>query len=49
MPGILAGKSAIITGGGGGFGKAVAKLLSRDAAVTLMGRSQERLEQAKDG
>jgi NAD(P)-dependent dehydrogenase (short-subunit alcohol dehydrogenase family) len=38
MTGILAGKSAIITGGGGGFGKAIARLLARDgAAVTLMG------------
>jgi len=49
MTGILAGKSAIITGGGGGFGKAIARLLARDgAAVTLMGRSRARLEQAQD-
>lgn len=45
----LEGKSAIVTGGGGGFGKAVSKLLARDgAAVTLMGRNVERLTNARD-
>lgn len=44
----LAGKSALVTGGGGGFGKACALALARDgAAVTLMGRSAERLERAR--
>lgn len=45
----LLGKSAIVTGGGGGFGKAVSRLLARDgAAVTLMGRSEARLVRARD-
>jgi NAD(P)-dependent dehydrogenase (short-subunit alcohol dehydrogenase family) len=36
----LAGKSALVTGGAGGFGSTSARLLARDgAAVTLMGRS----------
>jgi NAD(P)-dependent dehydrogenase (short-subunit alcohol dehydrogenase family) len=46
--GALEGKSALVTGGGGGFGKACATLLARDgAAVTLMGRKQETLEKAR--
>lgn len=46
---ILEGKSAIVTGGGGGFGKAVSRLLARDgAAVTLMGRNQDTLDRARD-
>ncbi len=45
--GLLSGKSALITGGGGGFGLASALLLARDgAAVTLMGRSRDKLERA---
>jgi NAD(P)-dependent dehydrogenase (short-subunit alcohol dehydrogenase family) len=44
----LAGKSALVTGGGGGFGKACAQLLVRDgAAVTLMGRTLAKLEAAR--
>ena len=45
----LEGKSALVTGGGGGFGKAIARLLARDgAAVTLSGRKQDTLEKARD-
>lgn len=44
---ILEGKSALVTGGYGGFGKACAVALARDgAAITLMGRKAEALEQA---
>ena len=44
----LDGKSAIITGGGGGFGKAIARRLVRDGArVLLTGRSLARLEAAR--
>jgi NAD(P)-dependent dehydrogenase (short-subunit alcohol dehydrogenase family) len=43
----LSGKSALITGGAGGFGLSSAMLLARDgAAVTLMGRSADKLEAA---
>lgn len=44
----LAGQSALVTGGAGGFGLACATLLVRDgAAVTLMGRTMDKLETAK--
>lgn len=44
----LAGQSALVTGGAGGFGLACAMLLARDgAAVTLMGRTIGSLEKAK--
>lgn len=47
--GVLNGKSALVTGGGGGFGKASALLLARDgAAVMLMGRSQDKLDAARE-
>jgi NAD(P)-dependent dehydrogenase (short-subunit alcohol dehydrogenase family) len=43
----LDGKSALVTGGAGGFGSNSARLLARDgAAVTLMGRSTESLAAA---
>jgi NAD(P)-dependent dehydrogenase (short-subunit alcohol dehydrogenase family) len=45
---VLEGKSALVTGGAGGFGLACARLLVRDgAAVTLMGRTAESLEAAR--
>ena len=45
----LDGKSALVTGGGGGFGKACAVLLARDgAAVTLMGRNARTLAAARE-
>ena len=45
----LSGRSALVTGGGGGFGKACARLLARDgAAVTLMGRTRSKLEAARE-
>jgi NAD(P)-dependent dehydrogenase (short-subunit alcohol dehydrogenase family) len=44
----LTGKSALVTGGAGGFGLSSATLLARDgAAVTLMGRSADSLAAAK--
>lgn len=44
----LEGKSALVTGGYGGFGKACAIALARDgAAVTLMGRKAYALAQAR--
>lgn len=44
----LIGKSALVTGGAGGFGKACALALLRDgAAVTLMGRNHASLELAR--
>lgn len=47
-PQVLAGKSALVTGGAGGFGLSCATLLARDgAAVTLMGRNAESLEAAR--
>ena len=48
MIGALAGMSALVTGGGGGIGSASAFELARDgAAVTLMGRTEATLEQAR--
>lgn len=45
----LNGKSALVTGGAGGFGKACAlELLNGGAAVTLMGRTESTLEAARD-
>jgi NAD(P)-dependent dehydrogenase (short-subunit alcohol dehydrogenase family) len=45
--GALAGKAALITGGGSGIGLACASHLQRDgAAVTIVGRTPEKLEQA---
>jgi NAD(P)-dependent dehydrogenase (short-subunit alcohol dehydrogenase family) len=46
---ILAGKSALITGGAGGFGKACALRLAQDgAAITLMGRTEATLAASRD-
>ena len=45
----LAGKSVLITGGGGGFGKACALRLAQDeAAITLMGRTETKLAACRD-
>ena len=45
---VLAGQSALVTGGAGGFGTASALLLARDgAAVTLMGRNAASLKTAQ--
>jgi NAD(P)-dependent dehydrogenase (short-subunit alcohol dehydrogenase family) len=45
----LDGKSALVTGGSGGFGKACAVLLARDGtAVTLMARNTQSLAAARD-
>lgn len=44
---VLAGKSALVTGGAGGLGSASALALARDgAAVTLMGRTEAKLAAA---
>src|SRR5262245_16482757 len=46
----LQGKAALVTGGGSGIGLACARALLRDgAAVTIVGRTAERLEQAAKG
>jgi citronellol/citronellal dehydrogenase len=46
-PGLLDGRSALVTGGGTGLGKATALELARcGAAVTIVGRRTEVLEQA---
>lgn len=43
----LAGKTAIVTGGAGGIGFAVAQRFAREgASVVLVGRTQKRLEEA---
>lgn len=45
----LDGKAALVTGGGGGLGSASAMALARDgAAVTLMGRTETKLDAAAD-
>jgi len=44
----LRGRTALVTGGGGGIGLALAAaLLTRNCAVIAVGRSSQRLEQAK--
>ncbi|GAA2358413.1 SDR family oxidoreductase [Dactylosporangium salmoneum] len=49
MTGPLAGQGALITGGAGGFGTAIARALARDgAAVTLLGRTEGKLRSAVD-
>ena len=46
----IEGKKLVITGGGSGIGLAVARLaVARGAAVVLLGRNRERLEQAAQG
>lgn len=46
----LAGKHAVVTGGGSGIGLAIAaELLRRGAKVTIMGRDQKRLSAAARG
>jgi len=46
-PGLLAGRSIVVTGGGSGLGLAMAKTLaSYGARVTVCGRSSDRLEAA---
>ncbi len=48
MEGPLTGRTALITGGSGGIGRACAEALARDgAAVLLMGRRPEALEEAR--
>ncbi|TZG24134.1 SDR family NAD(P)-dependent oxidoreductase [Sphingomonas montanisoli] len=45
----MQGKSALVTGGGGGFGKAIAELLLADgAAVTLADNDVAKLDAARD-
>jgi NAD(P)-dependent dehydrogenase (short-subunit alcohol dehydrogenase family) len=47
--GVLAGRGALITGGGSGIGLACARHLLRDgASVTLAGRSEDRVRAAAD-
>ncbi|MEX1107656.1 MAG: SDR family oxidoreductase [Dongiaceae bacterium] len=49
-PGLLAGRRALVTGGGTGIGLAIARELGTlGAAVTLAARSEERLEAAARG
>lgn len=48
MAGHLAGKIAIVTGGSGTIGKAIARvLLSQGAAVVISGRNEDRLRKAQ--
>jgi NAD(P)-dependent dehydrogenase (short-subunit alcohol dehydrogenase family) len=48
-PGLLAGRSILVTGGGSGLGLAMAKaFLSYGANVTIAGRSDDRLKNALD-
>ncbi len=47
--GVLAGRAALVTGGGSGIGLACATSLVRDgASVTIAGRTEERLRRAAD-
>jgi NAD(P)-dependent dehydrogenase (short-subunit alcohol dehydrogenase family) len=49
MADALCGRTAVVTGGAGGIGKACARVLLRDgASVLIMGRSQAALERARD-
>jgi NAD(P)-dependent dehydrogenase (short-subunit alcohol dehydrogenase family) len=49
MSGELAGKHAIVVGGGSGIGLGSAKLLARDGAtVTLAGRTEDKLQHAAE-
>ena len=49
-PGLLAGRSLVVTGGGSGLGLAMAKAFaSYGASVTIAGRRRERLEEALPG
>ena len=46
---LLAGKSAIVTGGGSGINLAIAhRFASQGASVALIGRTKEKLESASD-
>lgn len=50
MAGRLSGQSAVITGAGRGFGRAIAERLAGEgAAVALVSRSQEQLDEVADG
>ena len=45
----LAGQQAIVIGGGSGIGLATARLLARDgAAVTIAGRTEQKLQDAAE-
>lgn len=49
MPRTLTGHGALITGGGGGFGRAAAARLARDgASITLLGRTEATLRHAAE-
>ena len=49
MTGVLAGKRAVVVGGGSGIGFASARLLARDGAeVTIVGRTGAKLEAAQE-
>jgi NAD(P)-dependent dehydrogenase (short-subunit alcohol dehydrogenase family) len=49
MPGSMAGKSVLVTGGGSGIGLGIARLLvERGSQVTIVGRHAQRLGEASD-
>ncbi|HEY3482561.1 MAG TPA: SDR family NAD(P)-dependent oxidoreductase, partial [Streptomyces sp.] len=50
MPGRMAGRVALVTGGGGGIGEATGRLFAEEgAAVALLDTDEEALAKAAEG